>query len=91
MNPSEGPPLANNSDHFNQCHARWRTRLHRDQSPGSYKDEWYAQQCLHCRYFVPLTGAFALDYGACTNPASPCDATVRFEHDGCDEFAAATE
>ena len=28
------------------------------------------------------------EYGVCSNPSSPFDGTVRFEHDGCSEFAA---
>jgi hypothetical protein len=34
-------------------------------------------------------GDMGLDYGACTNSASPLDGRVVFEHDGCDAFADA--
>jgi hypothetical protein len=54
-----------------------------------YQDDWYGKQCLHCRFWVPVSGVFADDYGACTNPDSPFDAQVRFEHDGCEYFTPA--
>jgi len=52
----------------------------------NYKDEWYGEQCLHCRFFIPLSGVFIEDWGACSNPKSKFDGAVRFEHDGCKEF-----
>ena len=48
-------------------------------------------QCGICRFWVPLSGPIGNDYGACTNPASPCDRVVTFEHDGCDEHETADE
>jgi Protein of unknown function (DUF3027) len=78
--------LAEDLTHFCACHKRWADRRNRRQEAPGYRDEWYAEQCLFCRYWVPLIGAFADDYGACSNPRSPFDATVRFEHDGCAEF-----
>ncbi len=54
-----------------------------------YNPDWAAQQCLFCRYFIPLSGALVEDWGACSNPLSPFDGIVRFEHDGCDAFSRA--
>jgi hypothetical protein len=70
-------------------HSRWMDRRSRRQEDPEYRDEWWAQQCGHCRFWVPLSGALGSDYGACANPASPFEASVRFEHDGCEEFESA--
>ena len=83
----ERPWLVNDQRHFRECHERWIARLHRRMNDPRYHDEWYAEQCGACQYFVPLTGAFINDWGACTNPASPFDGRVMFEHDGCDQFS----
>jgi Protein of unknown function (DUF3027) len=63
----------------------------RKQESSGYREEWRAQQCGGCAFWVPLAGSWGLDYGACTNPASPFDRRAQFEHDGCDEFAQAAE
>lgn len=65
---------------------RWTKNQNRDQHSPEYRDEWYGQQCLHCRHFIPLTGPAGADFGACSNVASTFDKCVMFEHDGCDEF-----
>jgi hypothetical protein len=83
--------LIEDHDHFKACHERWSERLNRDQNSPEYKDEWWAEQCLQCRFFIPLVGVFIEDYGACSNPLSPCDGTVRFEHDGCEHFSEVME
>lgn len=75
--------------HASATHERWLARRNRRQEDPSYQDEWYAEQCGHCRFWVPLSGALGADYGACTNQQSPFDGRVQFEHDGCDEFEAA--
>lgn len=69
-----------------EVHERWMARRNRIQEGSEYKDEWYAEQCLRCWHYVPLTGALREDYGACTNPQSPFDQRVMFEHDGCEAF-----
>jgi len=51
-------------------------------APGA-PDDWAWNQCGNCRFWIPLTGAWGLDWGACSNPDAPFDAQVRFEHDGC--------
>jgi hypothetical protein len=70
-------------------HERRRHRLNRRMDSPDYRDEWYGEQCLHCRFYVPLDGPLGEDYGACTNAVSPFDGRVMFEHDGCEAFDAA--
>jgi hypothetical protein len=70
--------------HFSECHERWMERRNRKTEEDGYKDEWWAEQCFSCKYFIPLSGAFANDYGACSNKKSPFDKQVMFEHDGCE-------
>jgi len=72
-------------------HSRWRERRLRKTEDPAYLDEWYAQQCGGCRFWMPLTGILGSDYGGCTNPVSVRDGVVQFEHDGCDAFAPAPD
>ena len=74
-----------------QTHERWVQRLNRDMDDPSYRDEWYAEQCGGCVYWIALTGVLGGDYGACANAESPRDGRVQFEHDGCDAFAPVAE
>lgn len=75
---AEGKPLYRSKRHTKQTHERWTGEtLHRP------------DQCGICVYWVPLTGHWGLDYGACTNPSSERDKRVTFEHDGCDEHRPA--
>lgn len=83
--------LKNNEAHAIACHQRWLARRNRKQEEGSYKDEWYQQQCGACRFFIPLTGILGADYGGCSNPASPFDKSLMFEHDGCEHFESSGE
>ena len=62
-------------------------RRNREAESPDYQDEWLDEQCMFCRYYIPLAGAFAEDYGVCSNEHSPFDGIVRLEHDGCSEFA----
>lgn len=39
-----------------------------------------------CRFFVPLHGNLAFDWGVCANPKSPRAGLLTFEHQGCREF-----
>ncbi len=71
---------------LDSCHQRWFERRTRNQDEPSYKDEWWAQQCIQCRFFVPLTGDLGHDFGACTNESSEWDQRVMYEHDGCSTF-----
>lgn len=56
-----------------------------------YRDEWRLQQCGACEFWIPFAGAMGDDYGGCTNPASPHDGTIMYEHDGCDQFSPGEE
>ena len=78
--------LSNSVDHFGECHQRWSGKRNRKIENPEYRDEWWREQCLACRYFIPLTGIFMEDYGACTNKNSRFDKNVMFEHDGCEQF-----
>lgn len=88
---SKGPSLVNDRDHFKVCHRRWSRVLNRDQDDPGYRDEWYAEQCFACRFYIPLVGAFMADYGVCSHPESRFDGRVMFEHDGCEHFSQADE
>lgn len=84
-------PGKDERDWFRATHERWLDRRLRKQEEPDYRDEWWGAQCGACRYWVPLSGIFGDDYGGCTNPNSPRDGCVQFEHDGCDEFAPQDE
>jgi Protein of unknown function (DUF3027) len=87
----QGKPFVEDKRRARACHDRWLKRVSRDLSSPSYKEEWYAQQCLFCRFYIPLVGALAEDWGVCSNPSSSFDGIARFEHDGCEEFSQADE
>ncbi len=53
--------------------------------PETQRDE-IVKQCLHCRYYVPLTGDLGADWGACTCEASQYDGRLVFEHWTCREY-----
>lgn len=74
--------------HLDGCHERWAQDLNRSKSAAPTLDEWRAEQCGACQYFIPLRGELGRDWGTCTNAASPCDRRVMFEHDGCARFRA---
>jgi hypothetical protein len=78
--------LPMDAEHRQACHDRWMELRNRRQEEQSYKDEWYAEQCGSCRFFVPLQGLFSADWGGCSNAKSPFDGRVMFEHDGCEFF-----
>jgi hypothetical protein len=69
----------------------WLERRNRRQTATDYQEQWWAEQCLACRYFVPLQGALGTDFGACANAKSPFFGRVMFEHDGCEFFVAADD
>jgi DUF3027 family protein len=82
---------ANDEAFRRETHERWVTRVHRDMADAGYRDEWYAEQCGGCRFWLALMGVLGDDYGACSNPDSPFDGTVRFEHDGCEAFTPVSD
>jgi hypothetical protein len=88
---SRGEDRPNDEAFAAATHERWRKRQHRPMDGPDYRDAWYAQQCGGCRFWLPLTGVLGDDYGACSNPASPRDGLVQFEHDGCDAFTPVRE
>ncbi len=64
--------------HKRDTHARWSEAI-------QYR-EWRFEQCGRCAWWIPLTGEWGLDWGACSNPSSPRDREVVFEHDACPAF-----
>ena len=86
-----GPNVKNDMRYATETHERWLEQRNRRQESADYDDEWWAEQCGACRFWVPLSGALGHDYGGCTNPASRFDGRVRFEHDGCDYFEQAID
>jgi hypothetical protein len=83
-----GKHPADDPAHARACGDRWFTHGNRRQGDPSYRDEWYAQQCLFCRFYVPLVGAFIEDWGVCSNATSAFDGRTMFEHDGCEHHVA---
>jgi hypothetical protein len=52
--------------------------------PETWRDpEDAAMQCLHCRFYVELTGELGADWGACTSEQSQYDGQLVFEHWTC--------
>jgi hypothetical protein len=80
------PHLTDDAAHAKECHARWLMARNRRQEDSGYQDEWFAEQCGGCRYWIPVTGVLGSDYGACTSARSDFDGRVMFEHDGCSTF-----
>ncbi|MDA0184073.1 DUF3027 domain-containing protein [Solirubrobacter phytolaccae] len=78
--------LKGSKRHQDATHRRWARDLNRATDSDGYRDEWYREQCGACRWWIPLTGAWGLDWGVCSNPNSQFDARARFEHDGCAAF-----
>ena len=74
-----------------ECHQRWSQHLNRTPDKPDYKDEWWAQQCGACRFYVTLDGPLGEDWGVCCNAKSIFDRRAMFEHDGCGEFASGDE
>lgn len=42
--------------HRRDTHARWITGRNRGGGSSVYREEWYAQQCGACWFYVPLAG-----------------------------------
>jgi hypothetical protein len=84
-----GEPLWRDKAHHRQTHTRWVEKISRNTGAPDYPDEWAHQQCGGCRYWVPLTSEWGLDWGGCSNVGSSFDRHVMFEHDGCDAFEEA--
>ena len=91
MDEPEAEPeyLGDDETHGRACHSRWMERRNRKIEQEYANQDWYYEQCLRCRYFIPLTGYLVGDWGACSNAKSSFDGRVMFEHDGCEEFDSA--
>jgi hypothetical protein len=68
-------------------HEQWLVRRNRRQEDPAYPDDWWAEQCGGCEFWLALAGPMGKDYGSCSNPESAFFGVVRFEHDGCEAFA----
>jgi len=86
--------LQDNVEHAKKCHDRWLEKFRNRFPPPEgqeYQDEWQQQQCLFCNFYIGLLGALKEDWGVCSNPNSPFDGRVIFEHDGCEHFQLSYE
>ena len=52
----------------------------------SRENDWGPDCSCGCRFFVPLDGSLASDWGACANPSSLRAGLLTWEHQGCREF-----
>lgn len=64
----------------------------RDYEPWGVADReggpqgWGGDCSCGCRFYEPLEGILASDWGVCTNPKSHRCGLLTFEHQGCFEF-----
>ena len=82
--------LTLNEAHARKCHSRWTKERNRI-GAADYHDDWYAEQCGSCVYYIRLRGALEPDWGVCSNERSRFDRKVMFEHDGCEAFEQAED
>ena len=64
---------------------------HRDQTARRWAErtpvrEWSPDQCGRCAFWLPLSGRWGFDWGACSNEASANDKQVTLETDRCPAF-----
>lgn len=88
---AERSDLRHDPRHLAVVHERWMAERNRRQEDPGYKEEWWAQQCGMCRFWIALQPPLGNDFGVCTDPASPFDGRTQFEHDGCEHFEQAGE
>ena len=50
------------------------------------EDDWGPDCSCGCRWYVPLKGDLATDWGVCTNSESPRAGLLTWEHQGCQQF-----
>lgn len=74
-------------------HQRWLEKNCRPYGPpkrtdaiGKQYDDGALLQCGGCKFYIPLEGSIGMDWGACSNPRSPQDGKVTFEHHGCGAY-----
>jgi hypothetical protein len=77
------------SRHVATTKQRWRRLWDRRMDDPEYREAWRLQQCGACVSWIPFAGELGLDYGGCTNPDSPHESTILYEHDGCDAYSRA--
>ncbi len=82
--PRKPRGLASSRRHCAQCERRWSEATKRSPAPA-------VRSCAACRYFVPSAGDFTEDWGACSNPVSPCDRRLMAGLEGCADFAAGAD
>jgi hypothetical protein len=78
--------LGEPTDHWH-LHAVCRT-LPTDFEPYGFRVRDAPDCSCGCRWWVPLAGKLAYDWGVCTNPVSPRVGLLTFEHQGCPAFEA---
>lgn len=81
-----GANLDGDLEHTKVTHKRWATRFLLPERPADnvFEDgNTIVKQCDICRFYLRLK---YLDWGVCSNPASPFDGRLIFEHDGCDDI-----
>ena len=83
--------LTSDETHARECHERWIEKRNRSTGAADCQDEWYAEQCGGCAYYIRLRGALESDWGVCSNERSRFDRSVMFEHDGCESFEQAED
>lgn len=77
--PPWGSPMT--TPEYDAVHPAWCDRLR--ERFGFVSVDGDQNQCGGCRFYMPIDGDAAADWGACGNPASDrCGHTV-FEHHGC--------
>lgn len=85
--PPWGKPMS--AEQYVAAHEAWAERLVvRFGGISARNDrEYYENQCGGCRFYMPIEGASAADWGACGNPASDRIGSVVFEHHGCPQHS----
>ncbi len=78
MEPMAKPAMYR-KNHHQATHRRWA-----EVSPVAD-----GPQCGACTYWIPLTGSWGTDWGACSNPRAAADRRVVFEHFGCADHESA--
>jgi uncharacterized Zn-finger protein len=61
-------------------------RLPSDFEPYGERERTGPDCSCGCRHFMKLPGKLGMDWGVCTNAASPRSGLLTFEHQGCEQF-----
>jgi hypothetical protein len=76
-------PARNDERHLDETTRRWTADF--DDS------QWRDEQCGRCRFWIPLSGNWGSEWGACSNAASPHDRRATFEYDACAAYEPGPE